>query len=313
MTLHFIKKIKLYKFVGVIQYDIMAAIRKKTVGKQTYYYLEHSFREKGRVEKKEKYLGKALPQNIEEMKQHFISEIYREKWFVLFDKIKEEYTAQEKIIPPSAREKELENFAIKFTYDTNRIEGSTLTFRETSLLLEKGITPDAKLLCDVKEAEAHRSVFYEVLDCKKDLSLDLILYFHKKLFDDTKKDIAGKIRQHQVTIAGSKFTPPFPAEVYPTLMDFFRWYHKNKDKMHPVELAALVHLKLVTIHPFADGNGRISRLLMNFVLNKHGFPMLNIPYKKRAGYYSSLERSQIKKDETIFLQWFFKRYLKEHR
>ncbi len=290
----------------------MVAIRKKTVGKQIYYYLEHSFREKDRVEKKEKYLGKALPQNIEEIKQQFISEIYREKWFGLFDRIKEEYSAQEKTLPPSAREKELENFAVKFTYDTNRIEGSTLTFRETSLLLEKGITPNAKPLRDVKEAEAHRKVFYEMLSFKKELSLDTVLYFHKKLFEDTKKDIAGKIRQHQVTIAGSRFTPPFPAEIYPLLMELFRWHRKNRDKMHPVELAALVHLKLVTIHPFADGNGRLSRLMMNFVLNKHGFPMLNIPYEKRAGYYSSLERSQIRKDITVFLQWFFKRYLKEH-
>ncbi len=290
----------------------MVTIRKKTVGKQTYYYLEHSFRENGRVEKKEKYLGKTLPQNIKELKQQFISEIYGGKWFGLFDRIKEEYSAQEKTIPPSAKEKELENFAIKFTYDTNRIEGSTLTFRETSLLLEKGITPNAKPMRDVNEAEAHRNVFYEALDYKKELSLDTVLYFHKKLFEETKKDIAGKIRQHQVTIAGSKFTPPFPAEIYPLLMELFRWYRKNKDKIHPVELAALVHLKLVTIHPFADGNGRISRLMMNFVLNRHGFPMLNINYEKRAGYYSSLERSQIKKDEMIFLQWFFKRYLKEN-
>lgn len=290
----------------------MVTIRKKTVGKQTYYYLEQSFREKGRVEKKEKYLGKELSKNIDELKREFISEIYREKWFCFFDRIKEEYTAQEKTLPSSVLERELENFAIKFTYDTNRIEGSTLTFRETSLLLEKGITPDAKPLRDVKEAEAHRKAFYEMLDYIKELSLDTVLYFHKKLFEDTKKDIAGKLRRHQVTIAGSKFIPSFPAEVYPLLMDFFRRYRKNKDKMHPVEQAALVHLKLVTIHPFADGNGRISRLMMNFVLKKHGFPMLNIPYEKRAGYYSSLERAQIKKDETIFLQWFFKRYLKEH-
>lgn len=288
----------------------MVAIRKKTVRKKTYFYLEHSFRENGRVEKKEKYLGKTLPKNIEGLKRQFISEFYREKWFDIFDKIKEEYSAQEKSTPLSVKEKEIDNFAIKFTYDTNRIEGSTLTFRETSLLLEKGITPNAKPMRDVKEAEAHRKVFYDLVNFKKELSLDVILYFHKKLLEDTKKDIAGKIRQHQVTIAGSKFMPPFPAEIYPLLMDFFKWY--RKEKIHPVELAALVHLKLVTIHPFADGNGRISRLMMNFVLNKHGFPMLNISYEKRAGYYSSLERSQIKKDEAIFLQWFFKRYLKEH-
>ncbi len=291
----------------------MGIIRKKTAGERTYYYLEHSFREKDRIEKKEKYLGKTLPKNIEELKHQFISEIYREKWFDLFDKIKSEYSAQEKITPPSAREKETENFMVKFTYNTNRIEGSKLTLRETALLLGKGITPNAKPLRDVKEAEAHRNVFYEMLDYKKDLSMDIILYLHKKLFWGTKEDIAGKLRKHQVAIAGSKFIPPFPSEVYPLLMDFFRWYRKNKDKMHPVQLAALVHLKFVTIHPFADGNGRISRLLMNFVLNRHGFPMLDIPYEKRTGYYGALERSQIKKEENIFLQWFFKKYLKEYK
>jgi Fic family protein len=291
----------------------MAVIQKKIAGKQTYYYLEHSFRENGKIQKKEKYLGKILPENIEELKQQFISEIYKNKWFNQFDKIRTEYSAQEKLTPLSAREKELESFIIKFTYDTNRIEGSKLTFRETSLLLEQGITPNEKPLRDVKEAEAHRNAFYEMLKYGKELSLDFVLYFHQKLFEDTKKDIAGKLRQHQVAISGSRFVPPFPAEVYPLIMELFRWYARGKDRMHPVELAALVHLKLVTIHPFADGNGRISRLMMNFVLHRHGFPMLNISYEKRSGYYSALERSQIKKDETIFLQWFFKRYLKEHR
>lgn len=291
----------------------MASVRKKTAGKQEYYYLEHSFRERGKIQKKEKYLGKTLPDNLEELKRQIIAETYRDKWLDLFDKIKTEYSAQEKTTPPSAREKETENFIIKFTYDTNRIEGSKLTFRETSLLLEKGITPNEKNLSDVKEAEAHRNAFYEMLGYEKELSLNTILYFHKKLFEGTKKDIAGKLRQHQVAISGSRFTPPFPVEVYPLLMDFFRWYGRNKDRMNPVELAALVHLKLVTIHPFADGNGRISRLIMNFVLRRYGFPMLNIPYEKRSGYYNALEKSQIKKDETIFLQWLFKRYLNEHR
>ncbi|MCX9010074.1 MAG: Fic family protein [Candidatus Methanoperedens sp.] len=291
----------------------MASVRKKTAGKQEYYYLEHSFRERGKIQKKEKYLGKTLPDNLEELKRQIIAETYRDKWLDLFDKIKKEYSEQEKITPPSAREKETENFIIKFTYDTNRIEGSKLTFRETSLLLEKGITPNEKTLRDVKEAESHRNAFYEMLSYEKELSLNTILYFHKKLFEETKKDIAGKLRQHQVAISGSRFMPSFPAEVYPLLMDFFRWYGRNKDRMHPVELAALVHLKLVTIHPFADGNGRISRLIMNFVLHRHGFPMLNIPYEKRSGYYNALEKSQIKKDETVFLQWLFKRYLNEHR
>ncbi len=293
----------------------MAAIRKKTVGDHTYYYLEHSFREGGRVRKKEKIIGKILPSNIEELKQEymaeFMAEIYKEKWLDKFDKIKAEFLKQEKITPNSAKEKEIEIFAIRFTYDTNRIEGSTLTLRDTADLLEKGITSAKRPINDVKEAQAHNNAFYEMLNYKKDLSLNTILYFHNKLFESTKADIAGIIRVHHVTIAGSKFIPPFPAEVYPLLMEFFKWYDRSKDKMHAVQLAALVHFKLVTIHPFADGNGRISRLMMNFVLHKYGFPMLNIPYEKRAGYYSALEKSQIKKHEDIFLQWFFKRYLKE--
>lgn len=293
----------------------MAAIRKKTVRNHTYYYLEHSFREGDRIHKKEKIIGKIMPKNIEKLKNEYMAEImteiYQKIWFVKFDKIKAEFLHQEKITPKSANEKELETFAIRFTYDTNRIEGSTLTLRDTANLLEKGMTPGARPISDVMEAQAHRNAFYEMLNYKKDLSLNTILYFHKKLFESTKADIAGIIRAHQVAIAGSKFMPPFPAEVYPLLMEFFKWYDRNNDKMHPVQLAALVHLKLMTIHPFADGNGRISRLIMNFVLHKNDFPMMNIPYEKRAGYYSALQRSQIKKNEDIFLIWFFKIYLKE--
>ncbi len=294
----------------------MVAIRKKTVGNHTYYYLEHSYREGGKVHKKEKIIGKNLPYNIEKLKPEFLAEsmaeIYQEKWFDKFDKIKAEFLEQEKNTPQSAREKEIEIFAIRFTYDTNRIEGSTLTLRDTADLLERGITPSARPLSDVKEAEAHKNAFYEMLDYKKDLSLNTVLYFHKKLFENTKDDIAGIIRSHQVGISGSKFMPPFPAEIYPLIMEFFKWYNKNKDKIHPVQLAALVHLKLVTIHPFSDGNGRISRLMMNFIFHKYSFPMLNIPYEKRNGYYNSLERSQTKQDDHIFLQWVFKRYLQEH-
>ncbi len=291
----------------------MVSIKKKQIGKQTYYYLEHTVRHKGKIQKKGKYLGKKLPKNIDDMKKEFLSEIYAEKWFPSFDRIKRNYSEERRLMPKTAKEKEIQLFSITFTYDTNRIEGSKLTLRETADLLEKGVTPKAKPLDDIKEAEAHKKVFYDLLDYKKDLSLQIILYWHKELFESTKTDIAGKIRQHQVSIAGSKFMPPFPAEIYPLLREFFRWYDKNKNNLHPVELAALVHLRFVTIHPFTDGNGRISRLMMNFVLHKHQFPLLNIHYDNRAGYYNALERAQAKEQDNIFVQWFFKRYVKEHK
>ena len=148
---------------------------------------------------------------------------------------------------------------------------------------------------------------------KKDLTLQLVLEWHHSLFENTKKDIAGKIRTRQVWIYGSKFVPPSPAEVIPLLDDFLSWYNKNKMKMHPVELAAIAHLKFVTVHPFIDGNGRLSRLVMNFVLNRFGYPMLNISYENRVGYYNALERAQVKKTDSIFVLWFFRRYIKEYK
>ncbi|MEK6936646.1 MAG: Fic family protein [Nanoarchaeota archaeon] len=290
----------------------MVIIKKKTVNANEYYYLEHSFRKNGKIEKKELYLGKEIPKDIDKIKQNFISDIIYENWLKKIDKIKANYSKEQKQIPLSAKEKETRNFMIKFTYNTQRIEGSRLSLRDTSNLLEKGITPK-KPLADIKEAENHKKVFYEMLKFEKDLSLQIILYWHKKLFSETKEDIAGKTRNHQVLISGSKFVPPAPQEINIMLQEFFNWYKENRAKLHPVMLAALIHLKFVTIHPFSDGNGRLSRLIMNFILNKYNYPMLDIPYENRNSYYNSLERSQIKKSENIFLNWFLKKYSKENK
>lgn len=291
----------------------MVSITKKRIRGKIYYYLEYSFRDGSKTKNIVKYLGTKIPSNIDWIKNEFLIKIYDEKWHSLLRKIKENYNKESKSLPKSSREKRIENFAVKFTYDTQRIEGSTLTLHETADLLERGTTPKNKSLRDVKETEAHRDLFDKIIGLDKDLSLQMILDWHYELFKSTKPDIAGKIRKHQVYIARSKFVPPSPVELQPMLVEFFEWYKRNKDKLNPVELAALVHLKFVTIHPFPDGNGRISRLMMNFVLNKKGYPMLNILYKDRNSYYNSLERSQVKKLDNIFLQWFFRKYVKEYK
>ncbi|MFA6329406.1 MAG: Fic family protein [Candidatus Micrarchaeia archaeon] len=291
----------------------MAFVKRKVVNGKTYYYLQHTVRTEKGVQTKEKYLGTKLPAKIEEVKSEFLAEIYKEKWHSTLDKIRQNSDKEERKMPKTALQKQIRGFSVKFTYDTNRIEGSKLTYRETADLLERGLSPRSKPLEDIKEAEAHEKVFYEILDYKKDLSLNIVLYWHKKLFESTKPDIAGQVRNHQVAISGSRFMPPSPMEVPAALDEFFHWYNKAKAKTHPVELAALVHLKLVTIHPFGDGNGRMSRLLMNFVLYKNGFPLLNIPYENRNSYYNALERSQVKKTDVVFVLWFFKRYVKEYK
>jgi len=290
----------------------MATIRKRTVGKNQYYYLEHTFKIGGRTKKKEKYLGKEIPKNIEKIKADFLNELYKEKWFKKLDNLKNNFSKEFRQMPKIAKERYIQNFLVKFTYDTNKIEGSKITLKETARLLEEGTAPSNKPLKDIKETEAHKKVFLHMLSYKKDINLDVVLYWHKLLFQESESEIAGKIRRHGVAIAGSKAEFPLPAELDILLKEFFRWYGNNKRLLHPVELAALAHLKFVSIHPFSDGNGRISRIIMNFILNKHKFPMLNIEYSNRAGYYTALERSQVKKIEQIFVNYIIKRYLKEY-
>jgi Fic family protein len=291
----------------------MVSISKKTIEGHTYYYLEHSYREQGKVTKKTRYLGKTVPSNIEQLKEELLTKVYHDLWFTKFDNIKKQYTNEQKTLPPSIEQKQQETFSIRFTYNTNKIEGSTLTLRETALLLELGITPSRRPIEDVKETETHQHVFQDMLSYTKEVTLSTLLHWHKQLFEETKKDEAGKLRDYPVGIAGSTYQPPYPIELDLLLTAFFDWYKKQRAILHPVYVAALVHLKIVTIHPFGDGNGRISRLFMNYVLHKHGYPMIVIDYTDRNSYYHALERSQVKNDDSIFTQWFFKRYLKEYK
>ena len=288
----------------------MVNLRVKEASGKKYYYLEHTIRKGNSFTNKRKYLGSELPKDIELLKERFMYELFLERYNKILGTIRKKFSLDFSKYPPTAKEQYIESFMIKFTYNTNRIEGSTLSLKETADLLQQHITPRNKPLQDVKEAEAHKKVFYEMLNHKKDLTLTAVLHWHKLLLQDTVPDISGIIRQHQAAIARSKVELPFPAELDTLLHEFFIWYNKNKIKLNPVILAALVHLKFVTIHPFSDGNGRISRIMMNFVLHKHNYPMLNIEYTNRNSYYNALERSQTKNKEYIFVQYLVKRYLK---
>jgi Fic family protein len=291
----------------------MVVLKKKEISGKTYYYLGHTYRERGKLRYKETYIGRVVPKNMEEIKREFLLDIYKERWFGLFEKIKKGYAKEYGKMPKEMQEKSTETFMIEFTYDTNRIEGSKLSFKDTAMLLEHGISPKDKPIRDVKEAESHKKVFYEMLSYKGDLSIGILLKWHKGLFDETKPAIAGKLRDYQVYISGSRFRPPSALEVRTQILEFFRWYDAEKSKTNPVELAALAHVKFETIHPFGDGNGRIGRLLMNFILYRNRYPMIDIKYAGRRSYYNALEKSNTTGIYAIFVQWFFKRYLKDNK
>ncbi len=291
----------------------MVTLKKREIKGKTYYYLSHTYRLNGKKKYKESYLGAKLPNDIEKLKKEFTLQIYKEKWFGLFESIKAEYQKQMIRTPSDVKKRNIDAFLVRFTYDTNRIEGSKLSLKDTAALLELGLSPKGRPIRDIKEAEAHRNVFYEMMDYNGELSLGLVLRWHKELFGETKHSMAGRLRDYNVYISGSDFTPPPYQAVESYIVEFFKWYSLEKGKTNAVELAALAHLKFETIHPFGDGNGRIGRLIMNFILRKNGYPMLDIRYTDRRSYYNALERSNVKNDDGIFVQWLFKRYLKESR
>ena len=130
------------------------------------------------------------------------------------------------------------------------------------------------------------------------------------MFRNTTDYIAGKIRVHKIIVTGSRAVFPHPEDVQKLLKGFFNWYTKEEKKLNPVELAALAHLKFVSIHPFSDGNGRISRLLANYILKKHGYPLFNIKFGDRIAYYKSLETSQVHYKPKYFVRYFLKSYMK---
>jgi Fic family protein len=277
-------------------------IIKRKKGQTQYFYLQHSYRKEGKVITRELYLGKKIPDNIEEIKMklmHAPHEALVEK----LEKIRKEFQKEWKKTPPSAKDRELREIAIVFTYNTNAIEGSTVTLEETRLILEDRIAPN-KPLRDVRETESHAAVFVDMLNTEEEVSEHLLLKWHKEIFQETKPDIAGKFRNYPVRV-GLYLAPDW--QNIQTLISQLVTF-SNQSNLNSVELAARVHYVFEKIHPFGDGNGRIGRLLMNYVLWKNGYPMLVIEYTKRKSYYKALERP-----EEGFVTYFIRRYLAVHK
>lgn len=281
---------------------LMRIITRKK-GKQEYYYLQHSYRENSKLVTKEKYLGKAIPKDIDVIKEGF-KKTCQQGLYRKLESIKKNFQIEWKRIPKTVKEKEKEEIAIAFTYNTNAIEGSTITLEETREIIYDKIAPN-KSLNDIKETEAHNSVFLQMLKKKEKVINVLLLRWHKDIFGETKKPIAGKFRTYNVRVG--PYVAPDWYEVRQRMDEFMQFLEKNKH-INPVELAARAHYRFESIHPFGDGNGRIGRLLMNNILWHSGYPMLIIEQKKRTLYYKAFPRG-----EEGFVAYFLRRYLAAHK
>jgi len=278
----------------------MVKIRKRTKRKKAYYYLEHSIRKKNRIVKKEKYLGTKIPKDIEKIKSDFLKEL-QSGLYKKLEKIKSHFQKEWKKLPKSVKERELEEIAIAFTYNTNAIEGSTITLEETREILKDKIAPN-KPLSDIKETESHNKIFLQILKKKKRITNSLLLKWHKEIFSETKSDIAGIYRDYLVRVRN--YIAPDWQDVKNLMNKLIDFINKENKKLNLVELSARAHYKFESIHPFGDGNGRIGRLLMNHILWHAGYPMLIIEYKKRKSYYKAFT-----KGEEGFVNYFLRRYL----
>ncbi len=196
---------------------------------------------------------------------------------------------------------------LEYTFESNRIEGNTLTLKETDLVINEGLTISGKSMREHLEAINHKdAIVYMKQLAEKNMRILAreVLGVHQLVLRGIDDVHAGKYRGVQVLIKGSLHVPPAPYLVPKQMEDYFLWYEANCNKLHPVILAAEMHERLVTIHPFIDGNGRTSRLIMNLILLQHGFVIANIKgdSKSRMAYYTTLEQAQTTGNKEAFIQ-----------
>ena len=273
------------------------------------YYLKYSSTGKS----KEKYLGTKKPQNLEDLKKEFEEQAYRKDKTPFLETIKKNYSKRNKTIDPKILDAEYHGFKVNHTYSTQRIEGSTMTLGQTRILLEDNLSPKDTSTENIIEAEQIAKIFEEILKTDKGISKKLILDWHAKLFERTDTNNAGSFRRVDVQPYLGKTEYVLWPDVIPDIEELVDWHNKNKKKINPVELVARFHRRFELIHPFIDGNGRIGRLLMIFVLYKNDYPMLNIEPKEKQTYINKLESSYLKSDPLIFVKWFVSKYLRDNK
>ncbi|MEK6895367.1 MAG: Fic family protein [Nanoarchaeota archaeon] len=271
-----------------------------------YYYRVKSIKKNKKVGKERIYLGvnlseeelKKLEKEADE-KLNILSAILTKEEIKFLEKIKQDFSKE----PKENYENRYEAFCSLFTYDSTGIEGNTLTLSETSFLLFEGITPRDKSLREIHETLNHKKAFDYLVNYKGEITKEFILKIHELVVMNTlRQDLIsqiGKYRTVQVFVGRS--IPPKPQDVPDKMAGLLRWYSVNKNKVHPLVLASYFHTEFEKIHPFVDGNGRTGRLLMNFILHEHKYPMINIPKKRKFKYYQVLQEAQYKMNLRPFV------------
>ena len=221
---------------------------------------------------------------------------YRPEFQSTFERLYEKLTVlkQSRPLPAIALQKIKESLTIEWTYNSNSIEGNTLTLRETQMVLQEGITVKGKSLREHFEAKNHEKAIdylYSLVDESYTLRSIDILSLHELVLRMIEDEFAGRIRNGGVRITGANFVPPNANKVSDLLDELIYFVNTNPLGLNDIELATVFHHKLVWIHPFFDGNGRTVRLAMNLLLMRKGFPPAIILKNDRKKYYEALNQA----------------------
>lgn len=222
----------------------------------------------------------------------------------LLTRIEEKKTRLDSLRPlPAASVSRLkEQFTLEWIYNSNAIEGSTLTLRETQLILETGLTIGGKSLREHFEVTNHKDAidYVESLAGQSELITPFhVRQIHKLVLSQIDDENAGQYRKTEVRIAGAKHIPPESWKIPQQITEWGDWLKSSEKNIHPVELAAQAHHRLAAIHPFIDGNGRTARLVMNLILFKQGYPPAVILRVNRKQYYQVLMQADAGKNDPL--------------
>ncbi len=279
---------------------------KRNINGKILNYLVYNKRVNGKFKKISKFIGNGelSKQKVSRLKKEFENELkisinsenLTKGQILEIENLKEIYYNK---IKEFDKNNFNETFFTELTYDSNAIEGNTLSLSDTSLIINEGIVPEGKTLREINEAKNHLEAIKFIKNYKGDLNEILILKLHKIILSNIFPRFIGVYRNKNVRIRGSDVKLPSHEKVPQLIKNLIYWYKKNKSSLHPLELSVIFSIKFVTIHPFIDGNGRVSRLLMNFLLGKFGYPWINIRFKNRKEYLETVREGNYEKYEKI--------------
>ncbi len=294
-------------------------VEKRTIEGTRKYYLVHSYRERVKVRKIRKYLGQNLTdeelENAKDKAKNHISQLLEELNTEVFlftltnNQIEKLNKYDDKIKIIHLDRKEWRQFTDEFVYNTNAIEGSTVQRDEVPKILIK----QKALNSDELETKGVAKAVEYIKNTNEDFSVGLIKKLHKICFDGS-KDFSGQLRAVEVVIRNSRgeilHQGVSASQLNLALKDLISWHDQNKNKFKPLVLAAIMHNQFEYIHPFQDGNGRVGRLLLNFILLKRKYLPINISLEDREEYYRTLQEYQKNRNLKPTVEFLVKQYKK---